>query len=229
MQPVADLILPPLCFGCGNRIAAAADLICQNCSDQIITPGEDICQVCGTQLEQGTCQRCSETQPCFKVARSALMYQSPVKEIIHLLKYDSWSILSPLLSRCMLETFHSEPRFANCDIVTAVPLHRVRQRERGFNQSALIARHLARHLGLEFAILAKRTRYTLSQTRLSKTQREHNLDGAFAVKAKTRLTGRHILLVDDVFTTGTTVDTLSRLFLDNGAASVAVLTAARAI
>lgn len=229
MAPLADLLLPPLCFGCGNRLAESADLVCEDCQLQVILPPEDVCPVCGTQLEADGCGFCNDTVPVFDLARSAFLYTSPVKEIIHALKYNSYSSLSPWLVKCMLHSFHAEPRFEKCDLVTAVPLYRTRQRERGYNQSELLGKELARHLGLEFAMVAQRVHHTPSQTHLSKSQREHNLDSAFRLRRRANLEGRNILLIDDVFTTGTTVNKLSRVLKDHGAVTVAVLTAARAI
>jgi len=207
----------------------AEDLICEDCQAQLELPGDNICTVCGTELEQDSCPHCAESVPLFKLARSTFLFKGPVKELIHAFKYQSYQSVAPWLVRSMLETFHAEPRFADCDLVTAVPLHPVRQRERGFNQSELLARQLARHLGLDYAMPVKRAHHTASQTRLSKTQREHNLDTAFSLRAKSDIKGRHILLIDDVFTTGTTVNKLSGMLIAGGASSVSVLTAARAV
>ena len=229
LTPLADLLLAPLCFGCGSKLQTASELICVDCQAQLALPGEDICKLCGTQMEQSSCPHCAESIPVFKLARSAFLYKSPVRELVHAFKYDSFTCVSPWLVTGMLKVFQSEPVFSTCDLVTAVPLHWVRQRDRGFNQSELLARQLAKHLGLKFCKLTRRAHHTPSQTRLSKEERERNLDGAFKLVSKKDLSGRHILLIDDVFTTGTTVNQLSRLFLDHHAASVAVLTAARAI
>ena len=229
LTPLADLLLTPLCFGCGSRLREASDLICEDCLAQLALPGEDTCKLCGTQLEQGACPHCAESIPLFRVARSAFLFKSPVRELVHAFKYDSYTRVSPWLIKGMLQTYQSEPAFSCCDLVTAVPLHWVRQRDRGFNQSELLARQLAKHLGLAYKQLARRSHHTPSQTRLSKEERQHNLGNAFKLKSKQDLSGSHILLIDDVFTTGTTVNQLSRLFLDHQAASVAVLTAARAI
>lgn len=229
LTPLADLLLTPLCYACSDRLPVAADLICKDCQAQLAVPGEHICRHCGSQLEQDSCPHCAETAFLFKLARTAFHYHSPVRELIHRFKYDSFQNISPWLVRGMLQAYQSEPGFADSDLVTAVPLHRVRQRDRGFNQSELLARQLARHLGLSFSMLARRAHHTPSQTRLSKDEREHNLDGAFVMRPRRDVKGRNILLIDDVFTTGTTVNKLSRLFLDHEAASVTVLTAARAV
>jgi len=229
LTPLADLLLAPVCFACGSRLRKASELICDDCQAQLAQSGDDICQRCGTQLEQSCCPHCAESIPVFKLARSAYLFKSPVRELVHAFKYDSYTCVAPWLITEMLKVFQSEPSYSDCDLVTAVPLHWVRQRDRGFNQSELLAKRLAKHLGLRYSKLARRTLHTPSQTRLSKTERERNLDGAFKLISNKDLLGRHILLIDDVFTTGTTVNHLSRLFLNHQAASVAVLTAARAV
>jgi len=115
------------------------------------------------------------------------------------------------------------------DCVCAVPLHRVRKRERGYNQSELLARKLASELGLPFVQPIYRRVYTRSQTNLSRQARLQNLAGAFALRKRSDIAGKRVILVDDVFTTGSTVNEAAQTLKDAGAAKVAVLTAARAV
>jgi len=117
----------------------------------------------------------------------------------------------------------------NFDLVTAVPLHRVRERERGYNQSELLGRALAFELGIPFAQPVLRHQNTRSQTNLSRQARLDNLSGAFALRRNADVAGKRIIVVDDVFTTGTTVNEVSHVLKAGGASRVAVLTATRAV
>jgi ComF family protein len=108
-----------------------------------------------------------------------------------------------------------------------VPLHSARQREREFNQAEILARLLSKRSGIPLALCLQRTRYTTTQTRLDRHERMENLRGAFRVRHTPSVTGRHLILIDDVFTTGSTVEECARVLRAAGAASVRVLTVAR--
>lgn len=228
LKSLIDLVFTPTCLACGARIYEAADLLCLTCQRLIASPVEEVCPLCGGMVEDSTCLHCEQSDYTFDLARSALLFRSPVQDLIHEFKYNYYQCVSPWLVAFMAQAFHQEPGFQKCNVITPVPLHRVRKRERGFNQSELLARQLAQKLGIRYANLARRNRYTRSQTLLSKEDREVNLKNAFSLRSKD-LSGSHILLVDDVFTTGATANHLSRLFKEHQAASVSILTAARAV
>ena len=114
------------------------------------------------------------------------------------------------------------------DAISPVPLHATRRREREFNQAAVLAEFLASRTGKPLLPCLRRTRYTTTQTRLDRQERMENLRGAFSVRHASEVIGRHLLLIDDIFTTGSTVEECSRVLRNAGAASVRVLTVARA-
>jgi len=128
----------------------------------------------------------------------------------------------------MYRAYQEEDALHNCDVITPVPLYFTRKKERGYNQSELLARCLSKKSAIPYCRLLKRTRHTASQTLLSKSEREHNLDGAFAIRRNKSVHGMHILLIDDVFTTGTTANQIAILLKEQGAKSVNIFTAARA-
>jgi len=205
-----------------------ADVICDLCIEQLALVSEDICPKCGTPLEEDGCPACADTEFRFAIARAAWMFSGPVQVMIHKLKYDQYLSPVPFLARGMHYILQSEPVFAGADLITCVPLHHTRKRERTFNQSELLGRALAAQSGIAYSELLRRHSYTHSQTKLSKTQRRANLHGAFSLRSKAQVSGRKVILVDDVFTTGSTVNEAAGVLLDAGAAEVFVLTAARA-
>ena len=191
------------------------------------------CSVCGDPLEGRidhayVCYLCHETRPHFDMARSAARFRGALPGLVHGFKYNAalWleDDLAELLQACCESNF--EPGAA--DLVTCVPLFHARQRERGFNQSALLASALARRLKLPCRTnAARRTRDTLTQTHLTAKERASNVHLAFSVPRPSVVFGRRVLLVDDVMTTGATVNECARALKEAGAAKVLVATLAR--
>jgi ComF family protein len=185
---------------------------------------------------QGLCLQCRQNEPAFTRASAYGSYEAGLRDLIHMLKYERVRPAANLLGRMLAEVvadladaFGDQP-----PEVMAVPLHASKLRQRGFNQSELIARAMlklkpaALDLKLNTTALA-RSRATDSQTGLTPPQRRENMKGAFRVLRSDQVTGRDILLVDDVFTTGTTVSECSRVLRRAGAARVFVATVARVL
>ena len=184
--------------------------------------------VAGDIQHDYTCFACSRETPQFDFARSAVRYEGVVGEALRSLKYESALWLADDLARLLLACVQAEYSEVEFDFVTAVPLYPPRRRERGFNQSALLASALARRMGVPYKErAARRIRPTTSQTGLTAPQRAANVSGAFRTGLFVRLVGKRILLVDDVMTTGATVNACAGALRKGGAASVHVVTAAR--
>ncbi len=229
LSAVDKLLFPPLCLACGCRIDSASQVLCEQCQERLVPILENYCLKCGSPLENYNCEACSHLDFVFDFARAAFVYQSPTRELVHSLKYDSLTSPAAFFSRALMEIPAANRFGARFDCVCAIPLHRVRKRERGFNQAELLARKLASMLGLPYVQPIYRRVYTRSQTNLSRQARLENLAGAFALRRKSDIAGKRVILVDDVFTTGSTVNEASKLLKDAGAARVAVLTATRAV
>lgn len=160
----------------------------------------------------------------FDAAYSFGSFEESLQQLIHLFKYGKVESLSVPLSRLLLRAL---PREKDFDLVMAMPMHWRKQWERGFNQAELLGRPVAKRFGLKLATNLRRKRYTKSQAGLDEQKRRENLKGSFAVRRPEQIAGKRILLVDDVFTTGTTLREAAEALKSAGAAHISVLTLAR--
>lgn len=229
-----DIILPPSCPFCGVRMSVAGSRrICPRCISAIQYLEPPFCRICGIELpglsatrHEPLCGECLSNTPPFATARSIVRYDAQVKQLVHKLKYTGELSVIPGLVE-LIDSYDMAD-FAAVDRVVVVPLHIRRLRHRGFNQAAVLARLLfADRLNLIKPDWLSRTRNTIPQTELGGNARRKNLRGAFQVRATADLMGSRVCLVDDVFTTGTTVRECSKELLKSGAAEVRVLTLAR--
>lgn len=233
VDSVLDLIYPRRCAGCGQPAAGAPRHICWDCRSSFHFITERYCAVCGDPVDgmvEGPfrCSACASHPPHFDLARSAVRYRGPLKVALQAFKYRCAPGLRgdfvPLLEACIGTHYAACP----LDAVASVPLHARRARERTYNQSHLLAAELAGRLRLPVAAeCLRRTRPTPTQTHLTAAQRRRNVRGAFEVCNRRWVEGRSLLLVDDVMTTGATVDQCAKVLKDAGAARVYVATVAR--
>jgi ComF family protein len=175
--------------------------------------------------EEGQCPLCVAGINKFDAAYTYGAFEGTLRELLHLLKYGGVTPLAPRLGALMSR---AAPRDIEFDAVVPMPLHWWRRWRRGFNQAELLAREVARRLGLPVEKPVKRRRLTGTQTGLTAAARRRNVSGAFRVSDPSKVRGRRLLLIDDVFTTGATVNACAGAIKAAGAAYVAVLTLARA-
>ncbi len=166
--------------------------------------------------------------PAYTGARSFGYYTAELSGLIQGLKFQGRRNLATLLAPLLAETFFDTWSRTDFDAVVPVPLHSKRKRERGYNQSELLAHLLARQIALPCDHALLRVRSTLPQVGLTDSQRLDNVQNAFRCIKPQRISGRRILLIDDVMTTGATVESAARALLEGGALRVSVLTVARA-
>ncbi|RYD31215.1 MAG: ComF family protein [Verrucomicrobiaceae bacterium] len=245
LHTLLDLVYPPRCAACAVRLTDSGDAgtdFCPGCAAELMPVKSPFCAVCGEPFAGGMpapfkCPNCAGLRFDFDFAISAWLSTGPLREAVHRFKYQRCLHLRAALARRLhdavadsrLAGMHA-PDAAERWCVVPVPLHSRRQRERGFNQSAELARLLARATGLPFLDLLRRSRYTTAQARLDRKERLANLAGAFrpARQAMRYLQGKNVLLIDDVFTTGsTTHECAAVLKKSSQAARVIVLTVAR--
>ena len=162
-------------------------------------------------------------------AYSACLYDGGLKELVHSFKYKGKTVLAKVFSKLMIDYIKDNPEIADVDLITVVPLHKSRLREREFNQSLLLAGPIAKEYSLLSANTLEKIRKTRYQNELLKSERLENLRGAFSISPKACIKDKNILLIDDVMTTGATLSECAKILLKDGATSVTCLTLARGI
>jgi len=175
--------------------------------------------------ERGLCAVCCEGLANFDSAYSFGSYEGSLQKLIQIFKYGKVETLARPLGEFLIRAVPCDERF---DLIIAMPMHWRKKWERGFNQAELLARPVAKRYGLPLSTNLRRKRYTKSQAGLSEAERQSNLAGAFVVEDPSRLAAQHILLIDDVFTTGATLRAAASVLKRAGAARVSALTLARA-
>lgn len=228
MRDLINLFFPPACLVCGQRLDEQVQVVCELCEAKMSMIGQNVCLVCGSENPEIPCSVCAEEHFSFASASSVFKFQGPVKDLIHELKYHGYESPAGYFALPLSEMIESKPELQNHDFICAVPLHRVRRRERGYNQSDLIAYATSLIAGIPYAEPVYRRIYTHSQTLLSRAHRKTNLKNAFKLKKNADVNGKKIIVIDDVFTTGSTLNEITKTLLNAGAAKVTALTVARA-
>jgi ComF family protein len=180
--------------------------------------------------EDHLCEDCIESASSFTMARAAGKYETVFMDVIHRFKYQGKIFIGEALGKFMAGLDYTGLEISDRTLIIPIPLHRKRLRERGFNQSVILAREISRHYAvpMKFGLL-KRKIHTEPQINLGKDDRVRNVKGAFEVVSPEVIEGAKILLIDDVYTTGSTVNECAKVLRKNGAADVVVLTLARAV
>jgi ComF family protein len=211
-----DFVLPPTCGVCGT----AGSFLCARCRAALPVAAPPRCRRCWRIGDRPVCAACRDSP--LAGARSAYVFDGGARALVHALKYDSMRALAAPMGELLADAFEADP--FPVDLVLPVPLHGRRQRRRGFNQSELLGRAVARRASLELDITSlRRVRNTAPQVQVRDPRRRaQNVQGAF--RCDERVNGRRVLLVDDVLTTGVTLRECARTLRRSGAASVWALT-----
>lgn len=227
-----SVLLAPACAACERPLEApTAGPVCAECWAAIVPITPPVCERCGdplpswrlTSIEHARCPRCRRRDGFVTRGRAIGPYEGSLRAIVHALKYDGRRQIARPLGR-MLAT-SGAGILQDADLVVPVPLHRSRKRARGFNQAA----ELAKHLGVPVAHALRRVRATPSQTDLPAARRHANVRGAFALARRAPVSGATVVVVDDVSTTGATLEACARILREAGAKEVRALTAARVV
>ncbi|PWU09331.1 MAG: amidophosphoribosyltransferase [Verrucomicrobia bacterium] len=230
LQSALDLLYPPHCESCQKP----GRLLCRNCVRQLRRIRSPYCQVCslpvsGRSSQKLICADCRLRNFHFQFAICGYEANDVMRRLIHRFKYHGISRLELLLSQLIFHAWRDRrATLQPPEILVPVPLHSRRERERGFNQSARLAKALSRRTGIPYGTLLKKSVFTESQTLLNRRQRRQNLRGAFTLRQNSLLTGLSVMLVDDVLTTGSTLEECSKTLLAGGARAVSAITLARA-
>ena len=233
-----DIIYPPRCHMCRKllpygEISSTSSYLCSDCLAGLNPLTNPLCTICGVPFssqkgKNHLCENCIRKRPYYELARAPYFYSGKLKDAIQRFKYNSETHLSTpfggLLLNFVQKIFHKLNEY----IIVPVPLHKNKLRERGYNQSLLLAKSLSRNLGVRLDYLSFiRKRYTLNQAGLRREERITNVKNAFSVFDIEAVEDRKILLVDDVFTTGYTLNECAKTLKKSGAAEVICITLAR--
>ncbi len=234
---VLDFIYPPACPACQVGLPRGIPLgtFCDLCHPAIVPLTRPFCQTCAEPYQgniQGdfSCPNCHDVAFAFDFVAAAGLSRGPLRETIHQYKYQQRLALRWPLAQLMVQTLARDERLAGLPwLLVPVPLHHRRFRERGYNQSAELAIIISRETGLPYLPALRRIRYTTAQAMLDRRTRRQNLAGAFLVPPRQAqaLAGQRILLIDDVFTTGSTASECAHALKTAGAKQVAILAVAR--
>lgn len=232
---VLDLIYPEegICFICDTYDDGInEEHICSQCREKLSFIGENKCSICGKPLESDTlikkCYSCKKHPHYFSKAIAAVEYQGIIKEVIYKYKYGNrpylYKALGPILIQAIRE---SDIDIGDIDIIVPVPLHRMKIIKRGFNQSELLGRYISKGFDIPISVgnLIRQKR-TLRQNSLDRSNRRSNIKDAFRIKKNVEFTGKRVIVIDDIFTTGATVDECSKKLVQAGAKEIIVVTLA---
>ncbi len=229
LQTFIGLFFPKICLSCDERLLDNEQFLCSNCFKSLVFL-KDICPICGAPKTEEKCRVCQTNEFFFDKARSVFMFNKVVQNLIHEFKYNEMTMIAKFLGKLSQEYIEKSKPFDHIDYVVPVPLHKVKKRSRGFNQSEYITRQIARNMNWKhLPRLIKRKRFTETQTKLNKEQRRKNVSFAFKINPKYDIKGKNILLVDDVFTTGATVNSITAVLKEKQVNKVYVFTIGRAL
>lgn len=230
------LLAPTLCLVCGKRPAEVPGGhagLCHECEEALPRfAATHRCALCGglndTTLE--VCHECAQTPRPWQCGVTAFPYQGAAGDLVRDYKYNRATAFAPYFAHAIAREWRNAKPLVRPDCIIPIPLHWTRRLRRGFNQAQLVAHFLANDLGIPCSTSLRRKRQTGHQARLDAEARLRNLRRAFDVpeRLKHLVDNRTVLLLDDVFTTGATLDAASQVLLDAGAREIAVATIARA-
>jgi ComF family protein len=227
-----DILLPPLCLSCDAPVTGHGTL-CSGCWKGVSFIAAPYCSGCGAPFDTPVgvgqiCAACLTNPPVFSTARAAMLYDDASKRLILGFKHGDRTHLTETLAGWMQRA--SQDYWENADILIPVPLHRWRLFKRRYNQAALLAQEIGKTTGKPVSVDGLlRLKPTPTQGHRNRKERQANVKGAFAInpRAAEHIKGKAIVLIDDVLTTGATLNECSRVLLEGGAKTVQVLTLAR--
>ena len=236
LSNLIDIIYPPRCCICmdflGEHPTERRD-ICDACFSTFNKITHPFCSICGIPFkskveEDHLCEKCLRKRPFYDELRAPYLYDEKLMDAIQLIKYSGKSYIAKFLGELLGAFAKNLNQVTKEMIIMPVPLHRKKLKQRGFNQSALFVKELSPVLEIEIDFFTLiRTRYTKPQTGLSLEDRRKNVNGAFEVRGNNEIKGKSIILVDDVATTGNTMNECARILKKAGCKKVLGLTLAR--
>ncbi|MDW5299479.1 MAG: ComF family protein [Sedimentibacter sp.] len=236
IESFLELLYPEknTCFFCDAYDESIGEkYICSECETLIKKIIPPVCSKCSKPIDYNSstnlCPDCSSYENHFEVSKSPFAYEGLIKKGIYNFKYHNKPYFSKFFGNCLVD-YMEKTNYVSFDYIVSVPLHITKMRSRGYNQSELLAKHISNKLSIPYVDALKRTKLTPKQSSQSKEARRKNLNNAFSVKENSSVNlikNSSVLLVDDVYTTGSTADECSKALLDFGVDKVYVITIAR--
>jgi competence protein ComFC len=232
LHAIVSLLYPPVCAACSADVGSRKYL-CDECETKLVRIKPPFCSKCsepfpGAITNPFDCANCAHRTLYFENAVSAFRSGGIVRRVLLDFKYGRQIYLRHLVASWLFAALEDDrSRGREFDLIVPVPLHPARERERGFNQAALLAELLSVHMSIQACPVLERIRYTTTQTAFDRAERMGNLRGAFRLRKNADVRQLRILLIDDILTTGSTLSECARVLRRGGARSVHAATAAR--
>lgn len=220
---LAGILFPRRCPVCQEVVEDAGERVCCICRTRLPYVREPSCRKCGKPLlqeEREYCWDCSRKRHCYRKGKAPFLYDEVMRRSIAAFKYRGRREYAAFYAEEIVRRCSGTMRFWKAEVLVPIPLHSSRRRRRGFNQAELLARELSRRTGIPVdPTLLRRVKKTRAQKELNDQERLSNLKDAFSVR-KGMIPYKNIILVDDIYTTGSTIDAAARILLENGAQTV---------
>lgn len=224
LEKMSDIFYPRRCPFCQKILKDQKRMICPQCETMLHPIGHPRCFKCGKPVEKGEfCRDCQKRKHMFEQGRGIFVYDSSMRRSVTRYKYYGCREYGDFYAKAMYRYAKMELREWKPDLIVPVPVHRSKERMRGFNQAAYLAERISRYTGIPADMgLVQKNIKTKSQKKLNALQRRKNLEKAFCVTGDVR--GKDILVIDDVYTTGSTIDAMASCLKKKGAENVYFLT-----
>lgn len=231
IETAITFLYPAQCRVCQEALGLeSVPYVCDACWHDIDYIKPPWCEMCGIPNTENVCDACATTPPPYGKLRTIAFYESALQQAIHLFKFEKRTSLAKPLTQLTIKHFPNDCNIDEYDFIFPIPIHKKRLRERGFNQATLLAKGIAKNVGVEVVTDALvRYRNTSPQSNLDREARQTNIIGAFELQKKEVVRDKRILVLDDVYTTGATVREAVKVLWDADPVEVDVLTLARAL
>lgn len=220
---IVEWLYPPVCVFCGEICKQG---ICEECRKKVGIIKEPRCKKCGKpihQEEKEFCYDCEREELCYEQGRSLWLHKLPVSSSIYAFKYKNRRIYGEIYGREMAKAFRKLIHLWQIDVIVPVPLHKKKQKKRGYNQAEILAKEIGFRVNIPVDVtLVKRKINTIPQKEFSRKERKKNLKNAFEITKK--IEGKRVLIIDDIYTTGSTIDAISVLLKKAGVEKTYFLT-----
>ena len=224
-----NFLYPTQCRICEKQIGlSAVPFLCNICWDKIDFINPPFCDICGIPNIDGTCEACETNPPRFGKLRTIALYEGALQQAIHLFKFEKRTNFAKYLIQLIIDNASWDFNITEYDYIIPIPIHKIRLNERGFNQSIILSKGIAENYDVDVRTdLLIRRRHTSAQSSLDREKRKSNIIGAFGLENREQLQGKKLLVFDDVFTTGATVQEAVNVLWEADPTEIDVLTLAR--